>query len=476
VTVIPLPRRHLPVEDGEAGRESAEPATPAELRRQILRLTHRYSEATAGKKPFVAGRTRVDYAGRVYDSDEVTNLVSAALDFWLTEGPYAHGLEQALCRFLGVGHTALVNSGSSANLVALSALTARELGERRLGPGDEVITVAGGFPTTVAPIVQVGAVPVFVDLHVATANIDPEKLEDAVSSRTRAVMLAHTLGNPFDIDEVLACCRRHGLWLVEDNCDALGSRYTSTGHGRPVTRLTGGFGDIATSSFYPAHHMTTGEGGAVYTSDDLLDTIIRSVRDWGRGCWCKPGRDNTCGERFSGCHGDLPFGYDHKYVYARFGYNLKMTDLQAAVGVAQVSKLEAFGQARRDNFRYLYRHLAPYADMLRLPEATRGADPSWFGFLIGVLPEAPFTRADLVAELEQAKIQTRALFAGNLLRHPCFDEMRSTGSGYRVTGDLDATDTIMRSSFWVGVYPGMTADRLDHMVETVTGFLDRHRS
>lgn len=445
---------------------------PQALRQEILALTRRYTELTTGTKPFQPGRSRVDYAGRVYDAEEVAVLVSSALDFWLTEGPWAQRLERSLCDYLGVGHAALVNSGSSANLVAMSALTAPELGDQRLRPGDEVITVAGGFPTTVAPVVQVGAVPVFVDLDLPTANVDPDLLEAALSNRTRAVVLAHTLGNPFDVDRVVAFCRRHDLWLIEDNCDALGSRYH--GASQALARATGSFGHLATSSFYPAHHITTGEGGAVYTSDDTLDDVVRSLRDWGRSCWCRPGKDNTCGKRFSDCHGLLPAGYDHKYVYARFGYNLKMTDLQAAVGVAQMAKLPAFVDARRANFRHLSERLRPYGDLLRLPQPTPGSDPSWFGFLVGVRPEAPFTREEVVAHLEAHRVQTRPLFAGNVLYHPCFEELRASGTGYRVAGDLHNTDEIMRSSFWVGVYPGMTADRLDYLADSLTVFLDRH--
>lgn len=462
-----------------AGPPSPEPDSagpdPAELRARILDLAAQYAREVAARAgPFVAGRTPVRYAGRVYDEAEVVNLVDASLEFWLTEGRYAHRLEAGLARTLGVAHCRLVNSGSSANLLAFATLTSPRLGDRRLRRGDEVITVAAGFPTTVAPAVQLGAVPVFVDVDPRTANVDVSRLEAAVGPRTRAVMLAHTLGNPFDVDSVLAFCRRHDLWLVEDNCDALGSLYTSRLDGAAVTRPTGSFGHLATSSFYPPHHMTTGEGGAVYTQDPELDAIVASLRDWGRDCWCRSGRDNTCGRRFEQCFGELPEGYDHKYVYSHFGYNLKMTDMQAAVGLAQLAKLPSFGAARRANFAYLARGLAPYREFLAPVEATAQSDPSWFGFLLTVRPDAPFSRRDLVRHLEARRIQTRSLFAGNLLRHPCFDEMRSAGTGYRVSGGLEATDELMERSFWLGVFPGMTDGHLDHMVSEVAAFCRRH--
>ena len=384
-----------------------------------------------------------------------------------------HGSSAALCRLLGVGFCRLVNSGSSANLAAFSALTSPRLGDRRVQKGDEVITLAAGFPTTVAPIVQFGAVPVFVDVDAATANVDISRLDEALSSRTRAVMLAHTLGNPFDIDAVLGFCRKHDLWLVEDNCDALGSTYRSRLAGGSEERLTGTFGHLATSSFYPPHHMTTGEGGAVYTSDEELDTIVASFRDWGRDCYCKSGKDNTCGERFAHQLGELPFGYDHKYTYSHFGYNLKMTDLQAAIGLAQVAKVPDFATARRSNHRQLREGLEHLSDVLDLQVATAGSDPSWFGLLITVREGAPFDRSDIVAFLEGSRIQTRMLFAGNLLKHPCFDEMRAHGTGYRVVGDLAQTDRLMERAFWIGVYPGMTSSQLDYMMETIASYCAR---
>lgn len=447
--------------------------TPEELKRAILEKTAEYYRLVHGKrKPFDPARTSVPYAGRVFDEREMVNLVDSALEFWLTAGRYSRRFEVGLAQFLGVKHCHLVNSGSSANLLAFMALTSDRLGERRIRKGDEVITVAAGFPTTVAPIVQYGAVPVFVDVDLATANVDVSPLEEALGPRTRAVMLAHTLGNPFDIDAITSFCEKHGLWFIEDNCDALGSVYTThRSPDSPVTRLTGTFGHIATSSFYPPHHLTMGEGGAVYTDDDELATIVASFRDWGRDCYCLPGRDNTCGKRFDQSFGELPHGYDHKYVYSHFGYNLKATDLQAAIGYAQLDKLPAFGEARRRNFRYLYERLEKYRDVLQLPQATPNSDPSWFGFLMLVKPGAPFSRAQIVNHLEQARIQTRMLFAGNLIRHPCFDEMRRTGTGYRVVGDLTNTDRIMNDAFWVGVFPGMSEAHLSYMCDTLDTFL-----
>ncbi|MFZ0060154.1 MAG: lipopolysaccharide biosynthesis protein RfbH [Acidimicrobiales bacterium] len=442
-----------------------------DLHVQILELVSRYVKAVEGEKgPFQPGCDLVRYAGRVYDDREVVNLVSASLDFWLTDGPYAASLERALCRLLDVGFCRLVNSGSSANLVAFSALTSPRLGDARVQKMDEVITIAAGFPTTVAPVVQFGAVPVFVDVDLRTANIDVSQLEAALSPRTRAVMIAHTLGNPFDIDAVIAFCRRNDLYLIEDNCDALGSTYSSYLDGTPRTRYTGSFGDLSTSSFYPPHHITTGEGGAVYSSREDLDTIVASLRDWGRDCYCKSGRDNTCGLRFEHHLGELPFGYDHKYTYSHFGYNLKMTDLQAAVGLAQIEKLPAFGTARRQNHAYLRRELDTFAPYLTFTEATPHSDPSWFGFLMTVRDDVPFQRADLVGHLERNKIQTRMLFAGNLLRHPCFDELRARKEGYRVIGDLAVTDLLMERAFWLGVYPGMTVEQLDYVVEKIGEF------
>jgi CDP-6-deoxy-D-xylo-4-hexulose-3-dehydrase len=450
--------------------------TSREVRTEILDLVKEYVELSRyEERPFVPGKSVVRYAGRVYDESEVLNLVNSSLDFWLTEGPYATRLERALGRFLGLHYCRLVNSGSSANLLAFSALTSPSLGDRQIRRGDEVITLAAGFPTTVAPTVQYGAVPVFVDVEAKTANVDVSQLEAAVSDRTKAVMIAHTLGNPFDIDAVLDFCRRHDLWLVEDNCDALGSNYTSHLDGGEVTRPTGTFGHLATSSFYPPHQMTMGEGGAVYTGDEQLDGLVASFRDWGRDCYCKSGKDNTCRLRFEHQLGTLPYGYDHKYTYSHFGYNLKVTDLQAAIGLAQLAKLPSFGAARRRNFAYLCDALAHRCDVFDFVEATPNSDPSWFGFLMTVREDAPFDRSAVVGHLESKKIQTRMLFAGNLTRHPCFDEMRETGVGYRCIGDLQATERLMSQAFWVGVYPGMTEGQLGYMVEQINSFCNaRH--
>ncbi|MHB1323595.1 MAG: lipopolysaccharide biosynthesis protein RfbH [Coriobacteriia bacterium] len=436
------------------------------LKQQILDLTREYHTAAfGGEKQFVPGESRVAYGGRIFDERELVNLVDSSLEFWLTYGRYSRNFESGLASYLGVRHALLVNSGSSANLLAFAALTSAKLGDRRIRRGDEVITVAAGFPTTVAPIVQFGAVPVFVDVTLGTYNIDVEQLDEALSPGTKAVMLAHTLGNPFDIDAVRAFCDRHGLWLVEDNCDALGAEYRG--------RKTGSFGDIGTSSFYPPHHMTMGEGGAVYTDDDTLAGILLSMRDWGRDCWCPSGRDNSCGKRFSQQHGTLPFGYDHKYVYSEFGYNLKVSDMQAAVGVAQLEKMPAFVEARRRNFDRLSVLLRPVEDALVLPIPTEGADPSWFGFLMTVREDSGVTRDRMVAALEAAKVQTRMLFAGNMVRQPVFDEMRASGSGYRVVGELVNTDRIMNDAFWIGVYPGMTDAMLDYMAGVIRAELGR---
>ena len=430
------------------------------LREEILAKVREYYEAEFAEAPaFVPGESRVPYGGRVFDEREIVNLVDSSLDFWLTYGRWSKRFEEGLAEYVGVSRALLVNSGSSANLLALASLTSETLGARAIRGGDEVITVAAGFPTTIAPIVQLGAVPVFVDVRLGTYDIDPDLLEAAVSGRTKAVMVAHTLGNPFDVDAVKGFCDRHGLWLVEDNCDALGGEYKG--------RKTGTFGDIGTSSFYPPHHMTMGEGGAAYTDNDQLAQIMLSVRDWGRDCWCPPGRDNTCGQRFSQQFGTLPRGYDHKYVYSQWGYNLKVSDMQAAVGVAQLEKMPEFVAARRRNYAYLRAALAPLEDVLILPDATPGSDPSWFGFLITVREGAGVTRDGLVAALEAAKVQTRMLFAGNMVRQPVFDSMRASGEGFRVVGELTNTDRIMSDAFWIGVYPGMTEEMLAHMVEVI---------
>ena len=404
---------------------------------------------------------RIPYASRVYDEKEMVNLVDSSLEFWLTAGRYTDRFEKEFAKYLGVKYVSVVNSGSSANLCAFMALTSPLLGDRQIRRGDEVITVAAGFPTTVTPMIQYGAIPVFVDVTIPQYNIDAERLEEAYSSKTRAVMLAHTLGNPFDLKAVKSFCDRHGLWLIEDNCDALGSEYAIDGS----TKLTGAFGDIGTSSFYPPHHMTMGEGGAVYTDNPLLNRIIRSMRDWGRDCVCPPGHDNMCGHRYDGQYGELPKGYDHKYVYSHFGYNLKATDMQAAVGCAQLEKFPGFVKRRRENFDMLHKGLEDMQDRLILPEAIENSKPSWFGFLITV--RDTISRNDMVRFIEDHGVQTRMLFSGNLIKHPCFDEMRKTGEGYRVAGDLKNTDRIMDSSFWIGTYPGMDEKRIDRMVRVI---------
>ena len=406
---------------------------------------------------------RISYAGRVYDEKEMLSLTDAMLDFWLTTGRFASEFEKEFAEFLGVKYAHLVNSGSSANLIAFSILTAPELGERRIKHGDEVITVACGFPTTINPILQYGAVPVFVDVTVPQYNVDVTKLEEAYNpGKTKAVILAHTLGNPFDIKAVRDFCKGHGLWLIEDNCDALGSTYTIDG----VTRYTGSWGDIGTSSFYPPHHMTMGEGGAVYTNDPVLNRLILSYRDWGRDCYCPSGRDNTCGHRFDGDYGELPHGYDHKYVYSHFGYNMKVTDMQAAVGVAQLEKLPDFINRRKHNWKRLRNALDDLSDRIILPEPAENSDPSWFGFLISMRPESGLKRQDVVEYIESHNIQTRLLFSGNIIKQPCFDDIRNTDA-YRVSGELTNTDFIMENTFWVGVYPGMTDQMIDYMAQVI---------
>lgn len=437
------------------------------LKNQILELTRQYYREVHGVKPdFVADRTFVNYGGRFFDEAEMVNLVDSSLDFWLTAGPWATKFEKRFAEWLGVKYCSLCNSGSSANLLAFSALTAPELGERRILPGDEVITVACGFPTTVAPCIQYGAVPVFVDVTVPQYNINVTRLEEALSPKTKAVMVAHTLGNPFDIAAVKDFCDRHNLWLVEDNCDALGSTVEIEGR----ERKTGTIGDIATSSFYPPHHMTMGEGGAVYTDNPLLHKLVNSFRDWGRDCWCIGGTDNTCGCRFTRQFGELPVGYDHKYVYSHFGYNLKATDMQAAIGCAQLDKLDSIVETRRRNFHTL-REALDGVRWLILPEALPGSNPSWFGFPITIANDAPFSRNDLAKHLENHKIQTRNLFAGNLLKHPAFTELKNREGAYRVVGELSNTDRVMSSTLWVGVYPGMTPEMLHHIITTVKDFL-----
>ncbi len=419
---------------------------------------HAYKENKNGFKP----GDRINYASRVYDEKEMQSLTDAMLDFWLTTGRFAEEFEKEFASWLGVKHAHLVNSGSSANLIAFSVLTAPELGERRIKRGDEVITVACGFPTTVTPVLQYGAVPVFVDVTVPQYNIDVTKLKGALSDKTKAVMIAHTLGNPFDLKAVREFCTKHNLWLVEDNCDALGSKYTIDG----VTKFTGTWGDIGTSSFYPPHHMTMGEGGCVYTDNPLLNRLILSYRDWGRDCICPSGRDNYCGHRFDGEFGELPKGYDHKYVYSHFGYNLKVTDMQAAVGVEQLRKFPSFIERRRHNWERLHKALECVSDKLILPEAAENSEPSWFGFIVSVRPESGLKRNDITAFIEKHNIQTRLLFSGNIIRHPCFDSIRGSDA-YRVSDTLETTDYVMNNSFWVGVYPGMTDEMIDYMASII---------
>lgn len=432
-----------------------------QARKQILDAVAEYCGKYHNiKKPFSEG-DRIPYASRVYDSKEMVNLVDSSLEFWLTAGRYTDEFEAKLSEYLNVKYCALVNSGSSANLTAFMTLTSPLLGDRAVKRGDEIITVAAGFPTTVTPIIQFGAVPVFVDVTIPQYNIDVSMLEAALSDKTKAVMIAHTLGNPFDLAAVKAFCDKHSLWLVEDNCDALGSKYTINGE----EKFTGTIGDIGTSSFYPPHHMTMGEGGAVYTNDPLLAKIIRSMRDWGRDCVCKSGHDNMCGHRFDRQYGELPLGYDHKYVYSHFGYNLKATDMQAAVGCAQLEKFPSFVEKRKANFKRLKDALLSAEDKLILPEACKNSDPSWFGFLITC--REGIDRNAVVRYVEGKGIQTRMLFAGNLTKHPCFDEMRKSGQGYRIVGTLENTDRIMRDTFWVGVYPGMTDEMIDFMGKSI---------
>ena len=435
--------------------------TEQEARQEILDLVKEYCDTYHNKKGNFKEGDRIPYASRVYDHDEMVNLVDSSLEFWLTSGRYTDEFEKKLAKYLGVRYCSLVNSGSSANLNAFMALTSPLLGDRRIRRGDEIITVAAGFPTTVTPAIQYGAVPVFVDVTIPQYNIDVTMLEAALSEKTKAVMIAHTLGNPFDLGAVKAFCEKHNLWLIEDNCDALGSKYTINGE----EKFTGTIGDIGTSSFYPPHHMTMGEGGAVYTNNALLNRCIRSFRDWGRDCICPSGHDNLCGHRFDKQYGELPLGYDHKYVYSHFGYNLKATDMQAAIGCAQLEKFPSFVERRRHNFARLKAALAEVSDKLILPEACENSNPSWFGFLITC--KEGVDRNKVVQHVEKSGVQTRMLFAGNLTKHPCFDEMRSTGEGYRIVGTLENTDRIMNDTFWVGVYPGMTDEMIDYMAKTI---------
>ena len=439
-----------------------------ELKKQILKLTREYySEVHGMEKEFVPGKTRVNYGGRYFDAEEMVNLVDSSLDFWLTAGPWAHKFEKRFAEWLGVKYCSLTNSGSSANLLAFYALTAPELGDRQIKRGDEVITVAAGFPTTISPIVQYGAIPVFVDMAIPEYNIDVTQLEAALSPKTKAIMLAHSLGNPFNLQVIVDFCRKHQLWLVEDNCDALGTEYYIDGE----WKKSGTIGDIGTSSFYPPHHMTMGEGGAVYTNNLLLNKMVNSFRDWGRECWCIGGVDDTCGCRFTKQFGQLPLGYDHKYVYSHLGFNLKATDMQAAIGCAQLDKLDNIVARRRENFAYLRNGLEGVPGLI-LPEAQVNSNPSWFGFLITVKDDAGFTRNELTQYLEDHKVQTRNLFAGNLLKPPAFEQYVE-GVDYRVIGELPVTYTIMNATFWIGVYPGMTNEKLQYMIDTIKEFVNK---
>lgn len=437
--------------------------TEQQAREEIKALVADYYHQFKEKMEAFHPGDRINYGGRVFDEREMCTLTDAVLDFWLTAGHYADRFESEFAQMLGVKYACLVNSGSSANLLAFMTLTAPELGERQIKPGDEVITVACGFPTTITPMIQYGAIPVFVDVTVPQYNVDVSQLEAARSPKTKAVMLAHTLGNPFDLQAVKAFCDRYGLWLVEDNCDALGSKYILDGQ----ERFTGTIGDIGTSSFYPPHHMTMGEGGCVYTNHPLLARISKSMRDWGRDCVCPSGHDNFCGHRFDGQHGLLPKGYDHKYVYGHLGYNLKVTDLQAAIGCEQIKKMPSFIEARRHNWEYLRTKLQPLEDKLILPEPAPNSIPSWFGFLISLRTESGLKRHEIIRTLEAKNIQTRLLFSGNIIRHPCFDTLRGSNA-YRVVGDLSVSDFITENTFWIGVYPGMSDAMLDYMAQSLT--------
>ena len=421
---------------------------------------YNYFHAPMQNKPFLPGQNPIPYAGRIYDEKEMISLVDSALDFWLTAGRFAKQFEAEFAKFLGVEYCLLTNSGSSANLLAISALTSSKLGDRKLKPGDEIITTACGFPTTINPIIQNNLVPVFIDVDLGTYNIQVEKLEEAITEKTRVIFIPHTLGNPAELDKVLEICEKYNLWLVEDNCDALGSKYNG--------KYTGTFGHIATFSFYPPHHITMGEGGALVTNDTQLKRLIESFRDWGRDCWCEPGHDNTCGKRFGWQLGTLPFGYDHKYIYSHIGYNLKVTDMQAATGVEQLKKLPFFIEARKKNFKLLYDGLKKYEKYFMLPEVESKADPSWFGFILTVREEAGFTRDDIVKYLEDNKIATRMLFAGNIIRHPSFENVK-----YRVHSSLENTDFIMNNTFWIGVYPGLSSEMIAYIIDKIDEFIEK---
>lgn len=441
-----------------------------ELKSQIMSLVEEYYKEVHQQNAIFEPGDRIQYSGRVYDADEMTNLVDAALEFWLTSGHYVEEFEKGLADYLGVKHCSLVNSGSSANLCAFMALTSPKLGDRQLRKGDEVITVAAAFPTTVTPIIQYGAVPVFLDVTIPEYNIDISRLEEAKTEKTKAIFIAHTLGNPFNLQYVREFCDKHQLWLIEDNCDALGSEYLYQG----IWKKTGTIGDISTCSFYPPHHITLGEGGAVCTNNTMLYRLVNSFRDWGRDCWCASGVDDTCKHRYTQQFGELPYGYDHKYVYSHFGYNLKSTDMQASVGCAQLKKLPTFVEARKENWRYLRENLDDTSNKIILPEQEKNTEPSWFGFLMTIREDAGFTRDELVQYLETKNIQTRNLFSGNFIKHPCFDEMRKKKEGYRVVGSLHNTDEIMEKSFWIGVYPGMNQSKLDYMIDSIKSFVKEH--
>lgn len=438
-----------------------------QARENILEMVKEYCDKYHNQEKSFEEGDRIPYASRYYGHEEMVNLVDSSLEFWLTSGRYTDQFEKEFAEYLGTKHCSLVNSGSSANLLAFMALTSPLMGDRRILPGDEVITVAAGFPTTIAPIIQYGAVPVFVDMTIPQYNMDASMLEEALSDKTKAIMIAHTLGNPWDLGAIKEFCDKHNLWLVEDNCDALGSKYTINGE----EKFTGTIGDVGTSSFYPPHHMTMGEGGAVYTDNPLIHKAVRSLRDWGRDCVCPSGRDNMCGHRFDKQYGELPLGYDHKYVYSHFGYNLKATDMQAAVGCAQLAKFPTFVEKRRHNFDRLREALKDVEDKLILPEACPNSKPSWFGFLITC--KEGVDKNKLVQYIEDHGVQTRMLFAGNIVKQPCFDEFRASGKGYRVVGDLKVTDRIMNDTFWLGVYPGMTDEKIDYMAKVIKEALER---
>ncbi len=434
--------------------------TTDELRQQILQLVTEYTRQRHAPREFVPGETTIPPSGKVFGAEEVCNAVDAALDFWLTTGRFNASFERKLADFLDVRWAVTTNSGSSANLLALAALTSPKLEDRAVKPGDELITVAAGFPTTVNPAVQYGLVPVFVDVDIPTYNIQADKIEAAITEKTSAIMVAHTLGNPFNLGEVMRIAKKYDLWVIEDCCDALGSKYNGL--------LVGTFGDVGTLSFYPAHQITMGEGGAVFSNDNQLKVLVESFRDWGRDCWCDPGNDNTCGKRFQWQLGGLPFGYDHKYVYSHIGYNLKITDFQAAVGLAQMERLPDFVARRRANFAYLYERLEPYKEFLILPEATPGSEPAWFGFPITVRPEAPLTRLELLTYYDENKIGSRLVFSGNLTRQPAYKDVR-----YRISGSLENTDIVMNQSFWLGIYPGITHEMMDFVAERTGAMVKR---